>query len=52
MNDKLDESSYVNGHNFAVDGGLTASMPVVPGKLAQMNLIKELYPATSWEVFL
>jgi len=29
-----DQSSYVNGHNFVVDGGLTASMPVIPGKLA------------------
>ncbi|KAF4621310.1 hypothetical protein D9613_000773 [Agrocybe pediades] len=29
-----DDSSYVNGQNFAVDGGLTASMPVVPGRWA------------------
>ncbi|KAH7087268.1 3-oxoacyl-reductase [Auriculariales sp. MPI-PUGE-AT-0066] len=29
-----DESSFVNGQNIAVDGGMTASMPVVPGKLA------------------
>jgi len=29
-----DDSSYVNGQNFAVDGGLTSSMPVVPGKFA------------------
>jgi len=30
----LDDSSYVNGQNWAVDGGLSASHPVVPGKLA------------------
>lgn len=29
-----DESSFVNGQNIAIDGGMTASMPVVPGKLA------------------
>jgi NAD(P)-dependent dehydrogenase (short-subunit alcohol dehydrogenase family) len=29
-----DDSSYVNGQVFAVDGGLTASVPVVPGKFA------------------
>ncbi|KAI0032460.1 sex determination protein tasselseed-2 [Vararia minispora EC-137] len=29
-----DESSYVNGQNWAVDGGLSASIPVVPGKFA------------------
>ncbi|KZV95961.1 NAD(P)-binding protein [Exidia glandulosa HHB12029] len=29
-----DDSSFVNGQNIAVDGGMTASMPVVPGKLA------------------
>jgi len=29
-----DESSYVNGQNWAVDGGLSSSHPVVPGKLA------------------
>ncbi|EIM79166.1 sex determination protein tasselseed-2 [Stereum hirsutum FP-91666 SS1] len=29
-----DDSSYVNGQNFAVDGGLTSSVPVVPGKFA------------------
>ncbi|KAH9176331.1 sex determination protein tasselseed-2 [Lactarius sanguifluus] len=27
-----DDSSYVNGQAFAVDGGLTASLPVIPGK--------------------
>ncbi|KAI0358749.1 NAD-P-binding protein [Trametes cingulata] len=29
-----DEASYVNGQNWAVDGGLSSSHPVVPGKLA------------------
>ncbi|KAF9529432.1 hypothetical protein CPB83DRAFT_852675 [Crepidotus variabilis] len=29
-----DDSSYVNGQNIAVDGGLTASVPVVPGRWA------------------
>jgi NAD(P)-dependent dehydrogenase (short-subunit alcohol dehydrogenase family) len=29
-----DEASYVNGQAFAVDGGLSSSHPVVPGKLA------------------
>lgn len=29
-----DEASYVNGQNWAVDGGLSASHPVVPGKFA------------------
>jgi NAD(P)-dependent dehydrogenase (short-subunit alcohol dehydrogenase family) len=27
-----DDSSYVNGQNFAVDGGLSASHPVAPGR--------------------
>jgi NAD(P)-dependent dehydrogenase (short-subunit alcohol dehydrogenase family) len=29
-----DASSYVNGQAIAVDGGLSSSHPVVPGKLA------------------
>lgn len=29
-----EESSYVNGQGWAVDGGLSAGHPVVPGKLA------------------
>ncbi|PPQ97380.1 hypothetical protein CVT26_006614 [Gymnopilus dilepis] len=29
-----DDSSYVNGQNFAVDGGLSASHPVIPGRWA------------------
>lgn len=29
-----DDSSYVNAQNIAVDGGLSGSHPVVPGKLA------------------
>ena len=29
-----DDSSYVNGQNIAVDGGLTASLPVIPGRWA------------------
>jgi len=29
-----DESSYVNGQNYAVDGGLSSSHPVVPGRWA------------------
>jgi NAD(P)-dependent dehydrogenase (short-subunit alcohol dehydrogenase family) len=28
-----DEASYVNGQAVAVDGGLSASHPVVPGKI-------------------
>jgi NAD(P)-dependent dehydrogenase (short-subunit alcohol dehydrogenase family) len=31
---EVDDSSYVNGQIFAVDGGLSASLPVVPGKLS------------------
>ncbi|KAJ3550003.1 hypothetical protein NMY22_g674 [Coprinellus aureogranulatus] len=29
-----DDSSYINGQNIAVDGGLSASHPVVPGRWA------------------
>ncbi|TFL01514.1 hypothetical protein BDV98DRAFT_529211 [Pterulicium gracile] len=29
-----DDSSYVNGQNFAIDGGLSASHPVMPGRWA------------------
>ncbi|KAI6000501.1 NAD(P)-binding protein [Pisolithus albus] len=29
-----DESSYVNGQNIAIDGGLSASVPVIPGHWA------------------
>ena len=29
-----DEASYVNGQNLAVDGGLSSSHPVAPGKWA------------------
>jgi len=29
-----DDSSYVNGQVFAIDGGLSASLPVIPGKFA------------------
>lgn len=29
-----DESSYVNGQAIAVDGGLSSSLPVVPGRMA------------------
>lgn len=28
-----DEASYVNGQAWAVDGGLSASHPVMPGKI-------------------
>jgi NAD(P)-dependent dehydrogenase (short-subunit alcohol dehydrogenase family) len=28
-----DEASYVNGHALVVDGGLSASIPIVPGKI-------------------
>ena len=27
-----DQSSYVNAQNIAVDGGLSGSHPIVPGK--------------------
>lgn len=33
-NHVIDESSYVNGQNYAVDGGLSSSHPVAPGKWA------------------
>lgn len=33
-NYSLDDSSYVNGQNIAVDGGLSASHPVMPGRWA------------------
>jgi len=29
-----DDSSYVNGQNIAIDGGLSSSHPVVPGRLS------------------
>lgn len=29
-----DDASYINGQNIAVDGGLTASLPVIPGRWA------------------
>jgi len=29
-----DEASYVNGQNLAIDGGLSSSIPVVPGRWA------------------
>ena len=29
-----DDSSYINGQNICVDGGLSASHPVIPGKIA------------------
>jgi NAD(P)-dependent dehydrogenase (short-subunit alcohol dehydrogenase family) len=28
-----DHASYVNGQAFAVDGGLSSSLPVVPGPI-------------------
>jgi len=27
-----DESSYLNGQNLAVDGGLSSSLPIIPGR--------------------
>lgn len=29
-----DESSYINGQSIAVDGGLSSSLPVAPGRFA------------------
>ena len=29
-----DESTYLNGQALAVDGGLTSSHPVIPGRIA------------------
>lgn len=29
-----DDASYVNGHALVVDGGLSSSLPIVPGKMA------------------
>ena len=29
-----DDSSYINGQNVCIDGGLSASHPVIPGKFA------------------
>ena len=29
-----DDSSYINGQNICIDGGLSASHPVIPGKFA------------------
>lgn len=29
-----DDSSYINGQNICIDGGLSASLPVIPGKIA------------------
>lgn len=37
-----DDSSYVNGQNIAVDGGLSASHPVVPGRWAWASLMHHL----------
>lgn len=33
-----DEASYLNGQAIAVDGGLSASHPIVPGKFHQALL--------------
>jgi NAD(P)-dependent dehydrogenase (short-subunit alcohol dehydrogenase family) len=30
----VDDSSYVNGQCIAVDGGLSSSLPVAPGRFA------------------
>ena len=30
----VDESSYVNGQNWRVDGGLTSTLPTIPGRWA------------------
>ena len=34
MLQRKDDSSYVNGQNIAVDGGLSATLPVLPGRWA------------------
>jgi NAD(P)-dependent dehydrogenase (short-subunit alcohol dehydrogenase family) len=33
-NGSADDASYINGQNISVDGGLTASLPVIPGRWA------------------